>query len=112
MNLICWDQNVYRPLAGSYAIFGAVIEMKALARWCLNNGQALQMPARHCNKIVRSLGHINILTPIKPDSCKHKTQFLSEQYYQVRLQNCYTMLLKHVILCNRYIYIIMRTMLF
>ena len=111
MNLISWDQNVYRPLAGSYAIFGAVSEMKAVARCCLNIGPALQMPARHCNNIVRALGHVNLFTPIKPDSCKFKTQFLSEQH-QVRLPNCYTMFLQHVILCNRYIYITMRTMLF
>ena len=111
MNLISWDQNVYRPLAGSYAIFGAVSEMKAVARWCLNIGPALQMPACHWNNIVRAIGHVNLFTPIKTDLCKFKTQFLSEQH-QVRLQNCYTMFLQHVILCNRYIYITMRTMLF
>ena len=32
MNLISWDQNVYRPLAGSHTVFGAVSEMKAVAR--------------------------------------------------------------------------------
>ena len=74
MSLISWDQNVYRPLAGSYAIFGAVSEMKAVARWCLNIGPALQMSARHCNNIVGSLGYVNLFTPIKPDSCKFKTQ--------------------------------------
>ena len=67
-------------------------------------GPALQMPARHCNNSVRSLGHFNLYTPIKPDSLKFKIQFLSEQY-QVWLQNCNTMFLQDVILCNRYIYL-------
>ena len=60
MNLI-----PYRPLTGSYAIFDAASEMKAVARWCLNIGPALQTPGRHCNNIVRSLGHVNLFTPIK-----------------------------------------------
>ena len=55
----------YRPLTGSYAIFGAASEMKAVAKLCLNFGPALQTPGRHCNNIVRSLGHVNLFTPIK-----------------------------------------------
>ena len=60
MNLIS-----YRPLTGSYAIFGGASEMKAVARLCLNIGPDAQMPGRHCNNIVCFLGHVNLFTPIK-----------------------------------------------
>ena len=42
MNLIYWDQNVYQILAGSYAIFGAVSEMKACG-----NSQSLEVVSRY-----------------------------------------------------------------
>ena len=69
-----------------------------------NNGAALQMRARHCNNIGRSLGHVNLLHPSNPIHVNLKTQFLSKQYYHVWLQNCYTMFLHYNILCNIYLY--------